>query len=162
MEMSGIEGQTWQSVISNEKYGFAVWYDSWEQDYGNIPSTAEELGLDEGLAQALGIPTEDTYGLLREWNNVRSIDPRHFLPDPAFPVCDVQNMGYVGHTDYLNWMYMEERRIDQDQGPYFNVDLARKYKAGTFDRREWDSRSVDGEYMQDVASRTQVGRRAAL
>lgn len=153
MEMSRIMLQTWMGVLSAEKYGFGIWYDTWEQDYGQIPSTAEELGIAPELAEMLGIPTEDTYGLTKEWNNVRAIDPRQFLPDPAFPIVDVQRMGYVGHTDLLSWLYLNERRIEDDHGPYFNVDLARQHSSGAMDRLRYDDRSVDGGYTQDAYER---------
>lgn len=149
MEMSRITLQTWQAILSAEKYGFGIWFDTWEQDYGQIPSTADELGLSPELAQILGIPTTDTYGLTREWNNVRCIDPRKFLPDPAYPICDVQRMGYVGHFDQVSWLYINERRMDKDQGPYFNVDLARKQSSDISNRGRYDARAVDGGYTED-------------
>jgi hypothetical protein len=149
MEMSKIALQSWQATLSAEKYGFGIWYDTWEQDYGQIPSTAEELGLSPEMAAILNIPTTDTYGLTREWNNVRAIDPRKFLPDPSFPIVDVQRMGYVGHVDQVSWLYINERRMDRDQGPYINVDLARKQAVELSTRGRYDARSVDGSYSED-------------
>ena len=149
MEQSQISLQTWQMIMSSEKYGLGIWYDTWEQDYGNIPSTADELGIPPEMAQMLRIPVEDRYGLTREWNNVRCIDPHYLLPDPAFPVVDVQSMGYIGHTDFISWLYLDERRLTRDQGPYFNVDLARQMGKGPVDRRRWDSRSNEGGFTSD-------------
>jgi hypothetical protein len=154
MQQSFIALQTWQMVMSSEKYGFGAWYDTWEQDYGQIPSTAEELGIDPGLAMQLGIQTEDTYGLTKEWNNIRALDPHYILPDPAFPITDVQQMGYVGHTDFVNWIYLDKRRLDRGDGPYFNVDLVRMNMADSVvNNREYDARSVDGDYTADTHTR---------
>jgi hypothetical protein len=58
-------------------------------------------------------------------------------------------MGYVGHTDFMSWIYLNERRIEEDHGPYFNVDLARRHAVGASDRPRWDDRSVDGGYTND-------------
>ena len=153
MEQSDIELQTWQMVMSEEKYGLAIMYDTWEQEYGEKKSQAEKLGIDPELARALGLSVSDSYDLLKEWNNVRTIDPRYFLPDPQFPIVEVQKMGYCGHTDFFSWLYLQERRLDQDQGPYFNVDEARKLKFGSYEQRDDDARNVDGGYSSDLGAR---------
>lgn len=153
MEQSNIDLQVWQLIMGEEKYGMGIWYDTWEQEYGEKKSQADKLGIDPDLARALGLSVSDSYSLLKEWNNVRCIDPRYFLPDPQFPVADVQKMGYVGHTDFVTWLYLQERRLDMDQGPYFNVDEARRLKLGTYEQRDLDSRNVDGAYSSDLGQR---------
>ena len=146
LEQSQIDLEIWQAVMDTERYGMAVWYDTWEEEYGYVPKPG--LSPLEVLLLGEREDAEDReYKKIKEWNNVRTIDPRDFRPDPNVPISDPQGMNYVGHKDYQNVLWYKEREIKKRKGPFFNVEKARQAVRGSGNDREMGGRWMDGDYL---------------
>jgi hypothetical protein len=145
LEQSDFDLRLWQATLDAEKYGLAVLYDTWEEEYGYVPkkgmSPLENMLMD----QSGGSSRE--YTRTKEWNNIANIDPREFRPDPNCPIAQVQKMNYVGHRDHMNYLWYSERQLKNKAGAFFNLEKARDMMQGTKNFRNTDGRSSEGTYL---------------
>jgi len=133
--LSNLALQIWQALYDNERYGMCVWYDTWEEKYG------WKYQMDPLLMQKAR-----AYGLLYEWNSIKTIDPRCLIPDPTRSIIEAQEMNFLGHWENLNWLEINKRRLDKGQGPYFNVDQARKVANIHSKKDRSRGRWMEGDY----------------
>jgi len=147
LEQSDFDMQVWQAIMDTERYGMAVWYDTWEEKYGYVPKT----GVSPLQALLAGndpnAPAEREYKLVKEWNNVRTIDPRDFRPDPNVPISTPQEMNFIGHKDYMNCLWYKERQIEDGNGPFFNIKEAISLMSADKNQRKVGGRFMDGQYL---------------
>ena len=115
---------------SAEKYGLGIIADSWEREHGwvtrrlQIPGMAPQM-IDE-LARLARIPTvRREWGLQREYNQLRAVDPYYYWPDPRVPGHDIQQMEFVGDRVFRSFTYLENRSV-ANGGPYFNLAETRR------------------------------------
>lgn len=133
----------WQAVMDSERYGMAVWYDTFEEQWGYQPEKGKsplELIL-EGKD-----PEEGVWQRTKEWNNIQSIDPRLYRPDPDVPISEVQKGNYCGHEDHTNILWYLERRLKDDHGPFFNCRKMRRMSRGEPTDREIGERWESGDF----------------
>ena len=147
LEQSDIDLQIWQAVMDTERYGIAIWYDTWEEKHGYVP----KAGISPLETLLLGEQGDDReFKKVKEWNNVRTIDPRDYRPDPNVPICEPQSGNYIGHKDYQNVLWYKEREISKRNGPFFNIGRARSVVAGQGNDRTTDGRWMDGDYLNQT------------
>jgi hypothetical protein len=133
----------WQAVMDEERYGLAVWYDTFEEEFGYQP----RKGLSPLDAMLQGIDlSEPVYQRTKEWNNIQAIDPRLFRPDPNVPIGDPQRGNYIGHEDHTNILWYLERKLRDKSGPFFNCSRMRRQSEGESTDSEVGGRWVDGDY----------------
>lgn len=144
MEQSRIDLQIWQAIMDTERYGLAVWYDTWEEEYGYKAKTG--ISAVERMIREQNGEDLREFVRLKEWNNVSAIDPRDFRPDPHVPICEVQKMNYVGHKDYQNFLWYYERQLSEKRGPFFNLEDARESAKALGTNRRSDGRESTGEF----------------
>lgn len=149
LEQSKIDMQIWQAVMDTERYGMAVWYDTWEEEYGYV----EKPGLTPLEILLMGERDEADareFKKVKEWNNIRTIDPRDFRPDPNVPIAEPQSGNFIGHKDYQNVLWYKERQIEDRKGAFFNIEKARRVVAGQGNDRMTDGRWMDGQYLNQT------------
>ncbi len=136
-----------------DRYGQAWYYSSWEREFGNkltapvfkgeegFVSHMVEQGFEEEAAR-LFFPQAKTakpemfepekeFGLKREYNLVRCIDPTLMITDPRAKVWDPNKMEFCGHTDYDVWTWLWSMRRDAPGGGlFFNLEEARVIAEG--------------------------------
>lgn len=140
----------WQAVMDSERYGIAVWYDTFEEEFGYQP----RKGVSPLQAMLTGEdPNERVYQRTKEWNNIQAIDPRLYRPDPNVPISDPQRGNYVGHEDHTNILWYLERKIQDENGAFFNCDQMRRQSEGEATDREVGGHWVDGSYSDSHTSR---------
>lgn len=144
MEQSEFELQVWQAIMDTERYGLAIWYDTWEEKWGYQARTGMSP-IERMLAEQRGDDTRE-FVRIKEWNNVRTIDPREFRPDPNCPISKPQEMNYIGHKDYANYLWYAERQLKDGNGAFFNLEDAREQIKGGKNDRNSDGRSDTGDY----------------
>jgi hypothetical protein len=120
----------WQTILDAEKYGFGIWYDTWADKHGWVtkPPTYNPA-IRSSLPPQLQHLAEKSrsWERLYEWNRYQSVDPHCFLPDPGAPsILDPQAGTRCGHWEITNWINLSEKDLKRRNGPYFNLDLARK------------------------------------
>lgn len=142
---SGLAMVMWQLIIDTDKYGMGAWTCSWEEEYGEVEE--EVYPIPRPMANLLGIPPtkKKTQKLFREWNNIRTINPRNLLLDPAVSPTETKKMLYIGHTEFQNWLFFYERQVEDKRGPYFNVKRARTVRKAF---RRTDAAWQDGSYTE--------------
>jgi len=121
--------ELWQLCFDDERYGFCVLNDSWEEEYGwvltqpEIPQKYRFLlpEYDEALFRA-----GRKWDLKRQYYRWLAIDPRKYLPDPSVPICMPQSGGFCGHWSIVSWSKLKANEMPN--GAYINVDVARKMK----------------------------------
>lgn len=119
----------WQLIVDSDKYSIGVWYTSWEEEYSERKEKQYFVGKMLSKAMKLEPEIVTIQELVKQWNNVRTINPRRFLPDPAVPISEAARKGlYIGHSEDLNWLHLYERQLKDNRGPYINVDRARTAK----------------------------------
>lgn len=146
VEQTEFDLQVWQGLYDQERYGLAIWYDTWEEEWGK-PKRRRVSLLDAMLNQA-GSPVADQE-VVKQWNNISTVDPRDFRPDPNVPISQVQDMNYVGHKDYANYLWYHERQLENKTGPFFNLEIARKMVHGGDNTRNTDGRWMQGTYQDN-------------
>ena len=127
--LSEISLQTWQMLFDAEKYGFGIWYDTWEEEWGWTTSAPIlNPALKASLPQQLRPLAEKQrkWSMLQEWNRYRAIDPHTYLPDPNVPVIRPQMGTRCGHWEITNWLELKSRALEDESGPYFNLERAKK------------------------------------
>lgn len=150
-ELSRNALQLWQMLYDGERYGISVWYDSWEEQWGwGYAPPRLPAALKGKLPPAFEYLTEKqrNWELLREWNNWRTIDPRCLCPDPNRPINEVQSMNFIGHWEIIPWLDLHERRLDANEGPYFNVDAARDAAYGSRRNQREVGRNSEGGFSE--------------
>ena len=132
-------------VRDADRYGQAWFYSGWEREFGNkltapvfkgeegFVAHMAEKGFDEQAAR-LFFPQaqqakpelfapEKEFGLKREFNLVRCIDPTLMITDPRAKVWDPNKMEFCGHTDYDVWTHLWSMRRDAPGGGlFFNLE----------------------------------------
>lgn len=151
-ELSQNAIETWQMLYDAERYGMACWYDSWEEKWGWAYQAPKfPPAMRDALPPAFQYLTEKSrdWKMLREWNNWRTIDPRCLCPDPNRAINDVQSMSWIGHWEIVNWLDLHQARLKNDEGPYFNVDAARKKAYTSRRNRRSAGRASEGDFNED-------------
>lgn len=153
-QMSNTGLQIWQMLFDAERYGLSIWHDTWEEKYGWTQVAAK---VPEAMANRLPPGMEhlaqpsESWDLMKEWNNWRTIDPRTYLPDPTVPITEVQSGVRAGHWEVLNWIDLKGAMLVDKNGPYFNVARARQVGSETARKRSEGGTIVTGEYGNENA-----------
>ncbi|MCK5481330.1 MAG: hypothetical protein KAJ06_09290 [Gammaproteobacteria bacterium] len=146
LRQSRFDVKIWQAIMDTERYGLAIWYDTFEEQFGY----QRPRGMSPLEMLLAGVdPEEGTWERIKEWNNIAAIDPRMLRPDPNVPISDVQSMNYIGHEDHTNLMWYLERKLSEDNGPFFNMKHFRRISQGVAGERNVDGRWMDGEYNNE-------------
>jgi hypothetical protein len=107
-------------------YGIGVVTPQWQVKRG-IKIRSESLGLydAQGMFSETGKTRVVSEGeVLFEGNALLNIDPYGYLPDPNFPIHEVQRGEYVGWLDRAGYMdLLSEERVSEDE--LFNVRYLR-------------------------------------
>jgi len=151
-------------VRDADRYGQAWYYNGWEREFGNkltapvfkgeegFVSHMVEKGFDEEIAR-LFFPQaqeakpelfepEKEFGLKREYNLIRCIDPTLMITDPRAKVWDPNKMEFCGHIDYDVWTSLwSMRREAPGGGLFFNLEDAKRIAEG---------KSAEGEASVNV------------
>lgn len=140
---SNITHQVWQALYDVERYGICMWKLGWDETYEIVPAhsvydpmTLFQRGID---------PNEPVEQVRTQGNRWTTVDPRNMILDCAVPSAQWYNMEYIGDWSYMNWLELDAGRLERRQGPYFNVDAARKQKRD-HRRRNDDGRWMEGTY----------------
>ncbi len=147
--LSNLQHVIWQLVTDTDKYGLGCWYCSWEQDYSL--EAQEVSSVPQVIAKLLGIKPEIEMvpSVSREWSNIRAINPRKLLLDPAVSPVETRKMLFIGHRETQNWIFFKERQIDDGAGPYFNVEelreVSKAYRRSTAKWQEGDYSDKTGD-----------------
>lgn len=119
---------------SAEKYGLGVMADGWERENGwitkrfQVPGASQEMM--QFLSQMSGVPlARREWGMVREYNQIRAVDPYYYWPDPRVPGHDIQAMEFVGDRVFRSFTHLDNRSV-RDGGVYFNLEEARKRARG--------------------------------
>jgi hypothetical protein len=91
-------------------------------------------------------PEEPVEVVATQGNRWEAVDPRNMILDPAMPSAQWYNMEYIGDVSFVNWLELDRLRLDRRQGPYFNVDKARKLSERLYKRRKDDGKWMEGSY----------------
>jgi hypothetical protein len=143
IRQSQFDMKMWQGVMDSERYGLAIWYDTFEEMYGyQVQKGMSPLEI----VLAGGDPEEPTWQRVKEWNNIASVDPRLFRPDPNVPISTPQDGNYIGHEDHTNILWYLERRLKSGDGPFFNTAQLRKVSRGVETDREVGERWESGDF----------------
>lgn len=138
--------QVWQMIYDNERYGLCGWKLGFEEGYETQPA-AQHFG-DPVLAFLNGYGPEDPIDKIAwQGNRWKAVDPRHMILDPAVPSGESKQGEYIGDWEYPSWLELDKRRMDRNDGPYFNVDDARKLGRTNYRRRNSDGRWQDGDFQ---------------
>jgi hypothetical protein len=107
-------------------YGNGITYDSWEIEEG-IKHEFEPLqvpGAPPGLLAAVLGPLAYTpmrrWGIKREYNRWRPVDPFSMRPDPRVALSDLQGGEFFGHKFEASYNTLLKK--SGERGPYFNVE----------------------------------------
>lgn len=155
LEQSRFLLSLWSFLQDADKYGIGAFYDTWEVEQGWVygPPPIQRIApmLPPVLLQiAQGIPalTERTkeWGSRKEFTRVVSVDPFTLWRDPRAPASAPYLAEFMGHGISVGHSYLLERA--EPLGPYFNVELAKKYAGQQRNRAIGEGRS---------RSRTTVG-----
>jgi hypothetical protein len=150
LRQSNFDLKMWQAIMDQERYGLAIWYDTFEEKFGYKAQT----GMSPLEAMLMGVDlNEPVWARTKEWNNIATVDPRNYLPDPSVPIADPQAGNYVGHTDYTNILWYMERRIKDGTGAFFNVSHMRRLAADLEQTTRSDGRWMDGDYGSQTLRR---------
>lgn len=133
--LSQLSLQIWQALYDQERYGVCAWFDTWEEKYGWT------YQMDPLMMQK-----KRAYKMLYEWNSIKTIDPRCLLPDPNRSIIDVQNMNRIGHWEIINWLELNKRKLEDNRGPFFNVDQARKVATVHSKQSRSTGRWMEGDF----------------
>ena len=148
LEQSEFDLRIWQALMDYDRYGLAVGYDTWEEEYGYVNRKKDKSALEQLLAGAeKHEDMEREFKLVKEWNNLRNIDPRDFRPDPNCPISQPQEANFIGHKDHSNYLWYSERTLAKKTGPFFNLKEAREAMTGTRNSRNVDGRVSEGGYL---------------
>lgn len=138
--------QVWQMLYDNERYGMCGWKLGFEEGYES-KSAAEHFG-DPIMAFLNGYGPDDPVDTIAwQGNRWYAVDPRYMIMDPSLPAAQAHRGEYIGDWDYINWLDLNKARLDESNGPYFNVDEAREISKRDFRRRNSDGRWQDGQYQ---------------
>lgn len=118
--------QIYQFIYDGEQYGVAIMRTMWRKDVRVrtvlVPPTADQVMMSQYMGQqATGSRARQPY-VSFEGNNVASIDPFMFLPDPRVPMTEVNTRG-----EFVFWRAYEPRHIllrEQGQGRLKWVEAA--------------------------------------
>jgi len=146
--LSQLPLQVWQMLFDAEKYGFGIWYDTWADRYGWVTNPPEiSPSLKATLPPALRHKAEKSreWKMLYEWNRYRAIDPHCYLPDPNVSVICPQEGTRCGHWEVTSWLNLAAADLASGNGPYFNLERAKKLGLKT--RRQRDAgRTSEGVF----------------
>jgi hypothetical protein len=112
-----------QAIQNSLRYGLAPVHLYWYEDFGYM-----QKPLIEGpLAKAVSSIYPDLLRPVRQWGlrsaHVRhqSIDPYRFRIDPRKSLSTFQEGDVIGHLFIESLLYFKSRRLEDEEGPYFNV-----------------------------------------
>ena len=114
--------------------GMGVVYDSWEIEEGNTwkHTPLEVPGVPPELLRAMLGPLAFTpvkeWGVKREYNRWRTIDPYRVRKDPRVPLSRLQEGEFFGHQFDAAYNYFAKRQMPN--GPFFNVEALQDIKLG--------------------------------
>jgi len=126
--------------------GMGVVYDSWEIEEGNTwkHTPLEVPGVPPELLRAMLGPLAFTpvkeWGIKREYNRWRTVDPYRVRKDPRVPLARLQEGEFFGHQFDASYNYFAKRQMPN--GPYFNVEALQDIKIGH--TKQWEYKGHDG------------------
>lgn len=144
-QQNGLQLELYSFAQDADKYGTGILFDSWERQsgwtYGDppikklmaaaalVPGGQAILGP---LAAKLPILSRRPrmWGVRTEFNDVSSVDPFCWWPDPRTPFSKIQASEFIGHRTFHGWSYFEMGKWP-DSGPFINVDELEKMRTGT-------------------------------
>jgi hypothetical protein len=126
--------------------GMGVCYDSWEIEEGNtwthtplqVPGVPPEV-LRAYLGPLAYTPVKE-WGVKREYNRWRTIDPYRVRKDPRVPLARLQEGEFFGHQFDSSYNYFAKRKMPN--GPYFGCDRLKDIKIGR--TKMWEYKGFDG------------------
>lgn len=142
--------------------GMGVVYDSWEIEEGNnwkhtpleVPGVPPEL-LVAQLGPLAFTPVKE-WGVKREYNRWRVIDPYRVRKDPRVPLSNLQEGEFFGHMFDASYNFFAKRKLPN--GPYFNVEALRNLKINrTFKPEGKGSDGINEEQSIQAGFRTHEG-----
>ncbi|HUV74200.1 MAG TPA: hypothetical protein VMW79_07820 [Anaerolineae bacterium] len=141
---SRIDQHVWQALYDVERYGICMWKLGWREEYEIVPAWQV---YDPQEIVMRGIDPEEPIEQVRtQGNRIETVDPRNMILDPAVPSAQWYNMEYIGDVAYVSWLELDSARMERKQGPYINVDAARKLATRDHNRRKDDGRWMEGTY----------------
>ena len=134
--------RTYQMLFDNERYGLCGWKLSFEETWKK--GLAGEYYTEEEL-MALDMEADDEEMILdTRGNRWRAIDPRTLLIDPEMSAGEASQGEFIGDRTYVNWLHISSARLSEQEGPYINVDRARRMH--TKSPRNDDGRDSSGGF----------------
>jgi len=126
--------------------GMGVVYDSWEVEQGNtwrhvpleVPGVPPEL-LRAQLGPLAFTPIKE-WGVKREYNRWRTIDPYRVRKDPRVPLARLQEGEFFGHQFDASYNHFAKRKMPY--GPYFNCEKLQDIKVNHI--KSWEYKGYDG------------------
>ena len=147
IRQSKFDLKMWQAIMDQERYGLAIWYDTFEEQFGY----QAQKGMSPLEALLMGIDLDEpVWSRTKEWNNIATIDPRNFLPDPNVPIADPQAANYIGHNDYTNILWYMERKLKDGQGAFFNCNQLKRMTLDEDTHYNSDGRWQEGDYSNSA------------
>jgi hypothetical protein len=145
--LSELPLHVWQMLLDAEKYGFGIWYDTWAEKNGWVTKAPAQSPALRALLPPHMTEKKRSWEMLYEWNRYQSIDPHCYLPDPNVPIIRPQQGTRCGHWEVTNWLKLKELEYESGDGPFFNLDLAKR--AGMRSRRMRESgRWMEGQFSE--------------
>lgn len=147
LRQSKFDIKMFQAIMDQERYGVAIWYDTFEEKYGY----QAQRGMSPLEAMLMGVDLDEPiWQRVKEWNNIETIDPRNLLPDPNVPIADPQAMNYIGHNAYTNILWYLERKLKDRTGAFFNCEQMRRLSEDEDTTYNSDGRWMDGDYSNSA------------
>jgi len=132
--------------------GMGVVYDAWEIEEGNtwqhvpleVPGVPPEV-LRAYLGPMAFTPVKE-WGVKREYNRWRTIDPYRVRKDPRVPLARLQEGEFFGHQFDSSYNYFAKRQMPN--GPYFNVEALQDIKVENTKHTEYKGNDGINETQQ--------------
>jgi len=132
-------------------YGIGIVTPQWITKHGKKMTTAPGGIFDQaGTFHEANRDRVVVDSILFEGNALHNIDPYNYLPDPNFPIHEVQRGEYVGWMDKSN--YMDLLTEEQQDPDLFNIRYLRHVNNKSSALLGADSRSR-GKYYQELKNR---------
>jgi hypothetical protein len=146
--------KVWQLLFDGERYGVSISHDWWQDVYKwrkrKEPPLA--IALPPNMRRLIFGDAQVEHAKVDEGNRFDVIAPVNYLPDPAVPISEVQRGQRTGFTGTVNWLHLAQARLDRNEGPYFNVDAARKSGTWVDSSTENSGLNIGGDLEMDDSS----------
>ena len=138
--------QLYQLLFDNERYGICAWKLSFEEEWEE--TKASSFYAPEEMS-AYGIdPNEPLMQIKSRGNRWRAVNPRQLLLDTEMAAGEARKGEYIGDWTHINWLHLHKARLDRREGPYINVDQARRCRSK--ESRNTEGRWMEGDYEENT------------